>query len=149
MNNDGFKITVARYYSPSGANIDKRGIKPDCEVSLPEFKTESEEAYVALLDSGKISDYVSSHPDMSESQIASYAKEVKKSYNVDEVYIRKLIRNECDKGKPARLYDLDFDSQLKEALEILKDGRYEKLLKESRTLKETELAETEKEKASE
>ena len=38
LNNDGFKITVARYYSPSGANIDKRGIKPDCEVSLPEFK---------------------------------------------------------------------------------------------------------------
>ncbi|MBP5252118.1 MAG: S41 family peptidase [Treponema sp.] len=141
FNNDGFKITVARYYSPSDANIDKRGIKPDLEISLPLYDPEWEASYVSLVESNDISSYVESHPDMTEKQISDYADVLSKKYSVDKVYIRKLIRNECDKGKPSRLYDLDFDTQLSEALKVFKDGRYKTLLEASKTLKETELLE--------
>lgn len=36
--NDGssLKVTVAKWYSPKGANIDKKGIKPDVEVKMTE-----------------------------------------------------------------------------------------------------------------
>ena len=33
---DGLKLTVARYYTPSGRSIDGTGIEPDVEVELPE-----------------------------------------------------------------------------------------------------------------
>lgn len=32
----GLKITTSEYFTPSGENIHKKGIKPDIEVKLPE-----------------------------------------------------------------------------------------------------------------
>lgn len=37
---EAIKITVADYYTPSGASIHKKGIEPDVEVKLPEHPTE-------------------------------------------------------------------------------------------------------------
>ena len=34
MNEDGLKLTVAKYYTPSGRSIDGTGITPDVEVAL-------------------------------------------------------------------------------------------------------------------
>ena len=38
--------------------------------------------------------------------------------------------------QPSRLYDLDYDLQLKRALEIVKSPAFERLLKNSKTLKQ-------------
>lgn len=139
ISNDGFKITVARYYTPSDANIDKVGITPDLEVKYYEFTDEEEKAYTDLVSSHKIADYVEAHQDMSEKDIASYAARLKTEYNVPLEYIRKLIRNEVDRTKSARLYDLDFDVQLNAALNLLKDrNRFDEILSKSKTLKEIE-----------
>ncbi|MCR5219033.1 S41 family peptidase [Treponema sp.] len=139
ISNDGFKITVARYYSPSDANIDKIGIAPDIEVKYYEFSEEEEKAYADLVTAEIIPAYTEAHPDMTESDIAAYAKEVNKTYKVPLMYIRKLIRNELDRKKSSRLYDLDFDVQLNAALDVLKDPkRYNEILSKSKTLKEIE-----------
>ncbi len=37
---DGIKLTVAKYYTPSGTSIDGIGIQPDVEIALPENPTE-------------------------------------------------------------------------------------------------------------
>jgi carboxyl-terminal processing protease len=37
---DGIKLTVAKYYTPSGASIDGIGIQPDVEIAMPENPTE-------------------------------------------------------------------------------------------------------------
>ena len=37
---DGLKLTVARYYTPSGRSIDGTGVQPDVEVELPENATQ-------------------------------------------------------------------------------------------------------------
>ena len=34
MNEDGLKLTVAKYYTPSGRSIDGTGITPDVEAAL-------------------------------------------------------------------------------------------------------------------
>ena len=75
-----------------------------------------------------------------------YWKELYQKYPFDKRVIRKLIRNEFDRTQPARLYDLDYDIQLNEALRILKEEDFKKLMAGSKTLKELE-AEAEKEKA--
>jgi carboxyl-terminal processing protease len=36
LSTTGFKLTMARYYTPSGVNIDKSGIEPD--ISVPDIK---------------------------------------------------------------------------------------------------------------
>ena len=46
---DGMKITIAKYYTPSGANIDKIGIPPDEEVNLPGVSQEQQQIYVDLM----------------------------------------------------------------------------------------------------
>ena len=45
---DGMRITTARYYTPSDANIDKVGIPPDRVVKLPELTDEQESTYQSL-----------------------------------------------------------------------------------------------------
>ena len=32
---DGLKLTIAKYYTPSGVSIDGTGIEPDIEIQLP------------------------------------------------------------------------------------------------------------------
>ena len=39
MDNDAVKLTIAKYYTPSGRSIDGVGITPDVEVDLPENAT--------------------------------------------------------------------------------------------------------------
>lgn len=39
FHNDGLKLTIAKYYTPSGRNIDGTGIKPDVEVDFQDTDT--------------------------------------------------------------------------------------------------------------
>lgn len=135
---DGFKYTVARYYTPSDVCIDKIGIPPDREVLFPKLSEEGERQYADLLKSGEIERHVQKKGGMSEKEIASYAKTLRKKYGeLDLPVLRKLIRNEAQrKLSPTPLYDLDYDVQLNEALKILEKENFAKLVREAKTLKE-------------
>ncbi len=45
---DAVKLTIARYYTPSGGSIQDTGIRPDVEVDLPETATEDLQLRAAL-----------------------------------------------------------------------------------------------------
>ena len=135
---DGFKITIARYYSPSDSNIDQVGIVPDREVSFKDFEEEQIEVYQKLLDDDTIYSYVDAHPDMTEADIASYAITLQKTYKLDLRVLRKLVRNQVERTKESAVYDLDYDLQLQEALRILAEENIPELLKHTKTLKELE-----------
>lgn len=136
INNDGFKITVARYYSPSDVNIDKIGITPDEVVSYPQFTEEEEKAYTDLMNSSELEDYVEAHPGMTENQISAYADTLYTKYKLEKRVLRKLIRNQVERAKPARLYDLDYDLQLNEALKIVASSDFNAKLQSAKTLKQ-------------
>ncbi|MCK9169290.1 MAG: S41 family peptidase [Treponema sp.] len=133
---DGFKMTMARYYTPSDTNIDKVGIPPDKEVLYPELTAEEEKAYVALVKSNDITSYVDAHPSMTENDIAAFAVELHKKYTLDESLLRRLIRLETTRTTGTPLYDLDYDIQLNAALDILKTSDFQQLVKSTKTLKE-------------
>lgn len=134
VNNDGFKITVARYYSPSDTNIDKIGIPPDREINYPIFTEDEENTYVDLISSEEIEKYVEAHPEMTEEDIKLFAQTLSETYPLELRFIKKLIRNEVDRLKPSRLYDLDYDIQINEAIKILKTEDMTKLIKNTKTL---------------
>ncbi|MBP5199611.1 MAG: S41 family peptidase [Schwartzia sp.] len=45
---DAVKLTIARYYTPSGESIQGKGIRPDVEAELPEGATEDTQLSVAI-----------------------------------------------------------------------------------------------------
>ena len=81
--NDGFKITVAKYYSPSDVNIDKIGIPADRSVDYPTFTDEEEKAYSAIMSDEKIAEYVEKHPGMTDVDIGAYAVQLQKDYALE------------------------------------------------------------------
>jgi carboxyl-terminal processing protease len=133
---DGFKMTMARYYTPSDTNIDKVGIPPDKEVLYPELTAGEEKVYVALIKSNDIASYVDAHPSMTGDDIAAFAVELHKKYTLDKSLLRRLIRLETTRTTGTPLYDLDYDIQLNAALNILKTSDFQQLVKSTKTLKE-------------
>lgn len=139
-NKDGVKLTIARYYTPSDVNIDKIGIPADLEVLFPELSEAEEEAYVRLLESSIIEEYVQEHQEMDEKDIASYAKDLYKDYPLDEKSLRKLIRNEVYRTRGSLLYDLDYDVQLLAAIDIFETNSFTERMSQAKTLKELQEA---------
>lgn len=134
---EGIKLTMARYYTPSDTNIDKIGIPPDREILFPSLSEEGEKQYANLIKEDEIEKYVEAHGEMQETQIAEYAESLKQKYpEIDEKLLRKLVRNEANRKKTSPIYDLDYDIQLAEALNIIKNENFNELVKNTRTLKE-------------
>ena len=128
---------MARYYTPSDVNIDKIGIPPDLEVlNMPVLSKLQEEKYVELMKSNEISKIVDSNKDMKESDIAAAAKKLSAAYPLDERLLRRLIRIQVQKNHPAPLYDMDWDLQLKQAISIINDGKFKRLVSNTKTLKQ-------------
>ena len=136
LNDDGLKLTTARYYTPSDSNIDKVGIPPDREVLFPPLSEEEEKIYQSLVESSVVEDYVAAHPGMTKQQIASYAKELQKTYALELRVLRKIISNEVYRIGTQPIYDLDYDLQLVEAISILRNENFKELMKKTKTISE-------------
>jgi carboxyl-terminal processing protease len=131
----GFRITTARYYTPSDANIDKVGIPPDREVKFPEYTEEDAEHLNKLINTNKIPEFASQNPQATSAQIETFARTLQSEYQLDLAFLSRLIRNELRRTEIAPVYDLDYDIQLQEAINILRSGNYQQLMREALPLK--------------
>jgi carboxyl-terminal processing protease len=134
--NAGFRLTTARYYTPSDVNIDKIGIPPDREVLFPEFSSADAEKLNELIADNKIPEFVVENPQASGALVDAFVRELNAQYSLDLSLLRRLIRNEQNRTVIAPVYDLEYDVQLQEAVRILRSGTYTQLMKTSKTLKE-------------
>jgi carboxyl-terminal processing protease len=133
---DGFKITIARYYTPSDVNIDGIGIPPDREVPVPEFSEHDTENLKALIEANEIPAYVKEHPNLSSAEINAYAAQLSVKYSLNVELLRLFVRNEQIRTTIAPVYDLDYDVQLQEAVNILNEGLYKLFMRRTKTLKQ-------------
>ena len=134
------KITVARYYTPSDTNIDKIGIPPDFEILYPELTEDQQKAYSDMMKDEAIEKYIENHPNMTINDIYAYAVQLKRTYNLNEKLLRRLVRIKAWRTRPSPLYDLDYDIQLTGALDILKENKdFKKLVASTKTLKELQI----------
>jgi carboxyl-terminal processing protease len=121
---DIFKISIARYLTPSGADIHKIGIEPDITVEIPELTEEQIENYIALTEQKTFSDFVANNPVEDDEQITEFIQSlIDEGSSLSERYLRRFIRMEYEylmDVPPA--YDLDFDIQLNRAVEYLNTG---------------------------
>jgi carboxyl-terminal processing protease len=135
LDKSGFKITTARYYTPSDVNIDKIGIPPDREVKFPEYTDADAEKLNSLIKANKIPPFIEANPQAASAEIDAFARALAGEYQLDAVLLRRLIRNEQNRTTIAPVYDLEYDIQLQEAVDILRGGTYGALMKTTKTLK--------------
>jgi carboxyl-terminal processing protease len=131
----GFKITTSRYYTPSDVNIDKVGIPPDLEVKFPEFSDKEAESLNRLIGDGKIPAFVKAEPEASAARTAAFVKDLAATYQLDETLLKRLVRDERNRTTIAPVYDLEYDTQLQAAVDLLRGGKYAQLMKGAKTLK--------------
>ncbi|MGI0510135.1 S41 family peptidase [Treponema denticola] len=142
------KLTIARYYSPSGANINKQGILPDLEVKRPSFTPDEEKSVLELLKTSKIANFTRSKPSISKNEMMDFSKKLGKEYNVRHELILSLVKVEYYRSHESPVIDED-DEQLQAAIELLRTKDVNALCKTTKTLfemQEEEKAKTEDKK---
>jgi carboxyl-terminal processing protease len=132
----GYKMTIARYYTPSDQNIDKTGIPPDLEVKEPDLTDAQSAELTKLYDSGELEAYAKAHPEASVDDRNAFAASLGKRYALPDRILRILAKNQLERTKTAPVYDLEFDSALNAAIKLIDDPNYQQLLASAKTVKE-------------
>ena len=119
----GFRLTMSRYYTPLGKNIDQIGISPDVRVQEPELSEEDEQALSLIIDEELIKDFLNRYPNPTDADIENFERELAdRGIRLDDRYIRRLVRNELNRtNNDPPVYDLEFDLVLQEAVNYLQD----------------------------
>ena len=135
LSGTGFKITTARYFTPSDANIDKVGIPPDREIKFPEYTESDAEKMNDLINANRIPEFAAENPQATPAQVEAFAQRLEREYSLNMPLLKRLIRNELNRTSYAPVYDLEYDIQLQEALNIIQGGTYNNLMQNVKTLK--------------
>lgn len=120
----GFRLTMARYYTPDGTYIDKKGIVPDEEMAEPELSDEELDSYAELRRANRITEFVQQNMEPSEAQIDRFIRQLKEEGNaLSERYLRRMIRTEVNRlSNRSEVYDLEYDVVLQEAVRLIEAG---------------------------
>jgi carboxyl-terminal processing protease len=117
----GFKLTMARYYTPSGVNIDKVGIAPH-EVLKDKELTDTQLAeYRKLLDAKTFQNFAQAHHEADATAVAAFVNGlVAQGSTLEPRLLARMTRLELDRAnnRPSPVVDLDFDIVLREAVKL-------------------------------
>ncbi len=118
----GFKLTMARYYTPSGVNIDKVGIAPH-EVLKDKELTDAQLAeYRKLLDAKTIQNFAQTHTTADAAAVNSFVSGlVAQGSTLEPRLLARMTRLELDRAnnRPSPVVDLNFDIVLQEAVKLM------------------------------
>ncbi|HOJ49491.1 MAG TPA: S41 family peptidase [Spirochaetota bacterium] len=116
----GLKITTAKYYTPAGYEINNKGIEPDIKVELPKMSPKEEIDAIKIIEDKHIEKFVEKNKDtIPDSEFNKLKNELSKNgINIRDIFLKKLIRDEQNLYKQDFI-DLEFDTQLKKAIEVL------------------------------
>jgi len=116
----GITLTVAKYYTPSGVSIHGTGILPDIQVSS-QIIPEADKKNVNIIVRDKI-------PELFVKTNRQYNEETKRKFQallqernlpVSEASANYILMTEIARYTKRPLYNLEFDTQLKEALKAI------------------------------
>ncbi|MBU8913081.1 MAG: S41 family peptidase [Spirochaetales bacterium] len=120
----GFRLTMSKYYLPSGRFIDKIGVSPDEEVLPPELDDDQHQTYTELLSSPIVVDWVTENREPTDAQIGFFVIDLQEGdFDLPDRWVRRAVRNEINRqNNIVAPYDLDFDTVLQEAVRMLQHG---------------------------
>jgi carboxyl-terminal processing protease len=120
----GFKLTIARYYTPAGISVDEVGVKPDLEILPEELSKEEQESLQQIYENNTIISFVEQNPREDPEKVEAFIDELREQgIRLEERDIRFLIRSEYNRRMDfPPVYDLEFDKVLKQAMDMLESG---------------------------
>lgn len=124
LGDNAIKMTTARYYTPSGVNIDKTGIDPDIPIESKEFTEEEFESYKRVVEEDLIGGFVRENRNPSQIRIDYFINSLQEDgVMLDRDYLNIMIQNEINRrlDNPP-VYNLEFDEALQRAVDFLEDG---------------------------
>ncbi|EQA45521.1 peptidase, S41 family [Leptospira broomii serovar Hurstbridge str. 5399] len=118
------KLTVQKYYTPSGRSLHGKGIQPDIVVKAIE-PTEDDRFYLRKMGEKKLLDQlILKFPDYSEQNFQLFEKALKElGIKLSSDVARILFKNRTQSEKERTTTDLDLDPQLRKAIEILSEKK--------------------------
>lgn len=121
LGDTGFRLTMARYYTPSGANIDKIGVDPHIVVEEPDLTEEEQDSFARLQREKQIHDFVAATGDPTQREIDDFVDDLRADGIVlNDRYLRRLIRIEVNRvHNRTEVYDLEYDIVLQRAVQEL------------------------------
>ncbi len=110
-------VTAARYYTPSGAMIHKKGIKPDYDVKYFDIPKKEDDDLKKVYMDKILTKFVNMKTEYDDKTKRAFTELLKKNeINLSEKTSSFILKREISKYRKKELYDLEFDSQLKAAL---------------------------------
>ncbi len=121
----GFKLTISRYFTPDGVNIDKVGIEPNVTVKEPELVESENDALKRIFEENLIKNFVDNNPEASEEEKKAFIDRLQTEENLDlsDRQLGRLMQNEYHRRMDfPPVYSLNYDRQLQKAVELIKSG---------------------------
>lgn len=119
---EAFKLTIAHYLTPSGKDINAKGIEPDILAGEePEPTPENQESARRMYEGKDLENFAQSYPNPTPAQIDAFAASQKQKGNtLPEAYLkRRAWLASAYKKEPAPVYDAVYDTALQKALSYL------------------------------
>ncbi len=123
LGNSAIKLTMARYYTPSGVNIDKTGIEPDVEVEEKELNEQDIEDYRVLLEENLVGRFIDGNDKPGTGEIDRFISSLREEgIQLEDNFLKIMIRNEINRRMDdPPVYDLEYDKSLQKAMELIGD----------------------------
>ncbi len=113
-------ITAARYYTPSGTMIHKKGIKPDYVVKYFDIPKKEKGAIQKIYEDKLLGKFVKPKTQYNDETREAFLKLLReKNIELSRRTAFFILKREIDRYKKRELYDLEFDDQLKAAIKKL------------------------------
>jgi carboxyl-terminal processing protease len=123
LGNSAIKLTMARYYTPSGVNIDKTGIEPDILVEDKELSEKDLLDYKILLEENRIGLFIDKDYNPIGEKFDNFISALRdEGIQLDIQFLRIMIRNEKNRRMDnPPIFDIEYDESLKKVMELIKD----------------------------
>ena len=120
----GFKMTTSRYYTPNGINIDKVGVEPHVILEEEDYSEEALKDLQILYEENRIPFFVEKHGSPSAEEIRRFIRDLRtEGIALEDRILQRMIRQEVNRTlNDPPVYDLEFDTVLKETISLLKAG---------------------------
>jgi len=107
------KMTIQKYYTPSGESIHKKGIEPNIVVKPYEFTRDERRHFHDLTEAKILEKFVKDHKTYNEESVARLKTLLKeKGFALSDYATRFVLKQEITSLGKRPLYDLELDTQL-------------------------------------
>ncbi len=121
----GVRITVAKYFTPSGSNIHEIGIEPDLKIETPELTMEEIFYENQLYKGNYVDNFLENNPDFTEKDIDELEQELNSNcIMINRQRLERIIQNEKTRYSTKTVVDTEYDEYIKRAMEVFETGKY-------------------------